>query len=108
MSAPIAFAKTVTVDGDDVDVVAMDLGGQGPVRLFVTNSGGAALSAGKVQLAASVDGPWEDLDTSTFGTLGSGVTKSLVIAKPVGAIRFLASCASSTTLDAQCLSGLQD
>lgn len=105
----LAFdVASVAVSGANVTVVTTNLNGQGPVRLFVKNSGAAALTAGKVQLGPTASGPWEDLDTATFQTLGSGVTKSLVIAKPVAGLKFIASCGTSTTVDVSCVEGLQD
>ena|SRR5690348_10869904 len=95
---------TVAVSGSDVEVVKTNLNAQGPVRLFLTNSGGQALSACKVQLGPTVDGPWVDHDTTTFGSLGSGVTKSLVIQEPVAGLQVLASKgAGDTTVDAACV-----
>jgi len=97
---PLGFSvEAVSVSGSLVEVHTATFRGIGPCRLYIKNTGAQALTACKIQ-AGAVTGAMHDLDTTTFASLGAGVTLSLRLLGPVDVLTILATCAAGTTLSA--------
>jgi hypothetical protein len=96
---PLAFKLTaVAVTGTLQQVFDQPMRGLAGLRLLVRNAGAAALTAAQVQVRGETAGPPAVVDSTTFATLASGATASLVVPGPAEALRMLASSAG-TTLD---------
>ena len=89
----------IAVSGSNVEVVSRLFQGLERARLYLANTGDAALTAAKVQLGPTEEDLY-DYDTDTFKTLAAGAMLGLQITGPISALKVLATCEAGTTLRA--------
>lgn len=103
----IAFSVAgIAVSGTDVQAVNVHLRGLRDPRLLVTNTGPTSLSAAKVGVKVTEDGPAAAVDTTTLASLANGETKSVLVPGPVEWLELLVTCGAGTALNVSVTDGI--
>lgn len=100
-AAPLIFsADSVAASGTLVNVLSVDVQGNGPCRLTIKNVGVSnALTAAQVKVGQDTS-HMAVLESTTFASLAaSGGIAQLWIERPVNILEVYVTCASGTTLD---------